>query len=61
MANETVQARRDYASLHLTLALVFTRAGLLNDAGQGFRALQKTNPNSTIPSRLPANLKAIRH
>jgi putative zinc finger protein len=61
LANEIVQARRDYASSHLTLALVYTRAGLLDDAEQEFRALQKANPNSMIPRRLLANLKAIRH
>jgi hypothetical protein len=60
LANELVQARRAYASSHLTLALVYTKAGLLDEAEQEFRALQKANPNSTIPRRLLANIKAMR-
>jgi anti-sigma factor RsiW len=60
LANEIDQARRAYASSHLTLALVYTQAGLLDEAEQEFRALQKANPNSTIPGRLLANLKAMR-
>jgi len=61
LANELVQARRDYASSHLTLALLYTKAGLLDEAEQEFRALQKANPNSTIPHLLLANIKAMRH
>ena len=61
LANELVQARRDYASSHLTLALLYTKAGLLDEAEQEFRALQKANPNSTIPRLLLANIKAMRH
>lgn len=60
LANELVQARRAYASSHLTLALVYTQAGLLDEAEQEFRALQKANPNSTISRRLLANLQAMR-
>ncbi len=61
LANEVVQARHAYASSHLMLALVYTRAGLLDEAEQEFRALQKTNPNSEISRRLLANLRAMRH
>ena len=39
LANEIDQARRAYASSHLTLALVYTKAGLLDEAEQEFRAL----------------------
>src|SRR5262245_9218040 len=60
MASENFQARRDYASSHLTLALLYTKAGLLDKAKQELRALQKANPNSTIPRRLLANIKAMR-
>jgi hypothetical protein len=59
LANEVVQARRAYASSHLTLALVYTKAGLLDEAELEFRALQKANPNSTISRRLLANLRAM--
>jgi hypothetical protein len=59
LANEVVQARRDFASSHLTLALVYTKAGLLDEAEQEVRALQKANPNSTLPNRLMASLQAM--
>jgi hypothetical protein len=60
LANELVQARRDYASSHLTLALLYTKAGLLDEAEQEFRALQKANPRSAISLRLLTNIKAMR-
>ena len=61
LANELVQARRAYASSHLTLALLYTKAGLLDEAEEEFRALQKANPRSAIPLSLLVSLKAIRH
>lgn len=60
LANELDQARRAYASSHLTLALLYTKVGLLDDAEQEFRELQKANPNSVISLRLLANIKAMR-
>jgi hypothetical protein len=60
LANEIVQARRAYASSHLTMALLYTQAGLLDEAEREFRALQRANPNSTISSRLLADLEAMR-
>jgi Putative zinc-finger len=60
LANEIVQARRAYASSHLTMALVYTQAGLLDEAEREFRALQRANPNSTISRSLLANLQAMR-
>ncbi|MCI0391916.1 MAG: zf-HC2 domain-containing protein [Acidobacteria bacterium] len=60
LANELVQARRAYASSHLTLALLYTKAGLLDDAEQEFSALQKANPNSVISLRLLVNIKSMR-
>ena len=59
-ANELAQARRDHASSHLTMALVYTKAGLLDEAEREFRALQKANPNSAISRRMLANLQAMR-
>jgi hypothetical protein len=61
LANELVQARRGYASSHLTLALLYTKAGLLDEAEQEFRELHKANPRSAISLSLLASLKAIRH
>jgi hypothetical protein len=60
LANEIVQARRAYASSHLTMALVYTQAGLLDDAEREFRALQRANPNSMISRRLLADIQAMR-
>jgi hypothetical protein len=60
LANELVQARRGYASSHLTLALLYTKAGLLDEAEQEFRALQKANPKSVISLRLLTNIRAMR-
>ena len=60
LANELVQARRAYASSNLTMALVYTQAGLLDEAEQEFRALRRANPNSTISRRLIADLQAMR-
>jgi hypothetical protein len=60
-ANEIRQARRAYSSSHLTLALLYTQAGLLDEAEQELRALQKANPNSAIVRRLLSNLRALRN
>jgi anti-sigma factor RsiW len=60
LANELIQARRAYDSSHLTLALIYTKAGLIDEAEQELRALQRANPNSTIPRRLLANIQAMR-
>jgi len=60
LANELVQARRDYASSHLTMALLYTKAGLLDNAEREFRALQKANPTSAISLLLLDNIEAMR-
>jgi hypothetical protein len=60
LAHELAQARRAYASSHLTLALVYTRVGALDEAEREFRALIKANPNSKILRRLLANLRTMR-
>jgi lipopolysaccharide biosynthesis regulator YciM len=44
----------------LTLALIYTKAGLIDEAEQEFRTLQRANPNSTISRRLLADLQAMR-
>jgi hypothetical protein len=60
LANELIQARRAYDSSHLTLALIYTKAGLIDEAEQEFHALQRANPNSTILPSLLANIQAMR-
>jgi hypothetical protein len=42
------------------MALIYTQAGLLDEADQEFRALQRANPNLTISRRLLANIQAMR-
>ena len=58
-ANELAQARRAYASSHLALGLLYAQAGLLDEAEQELRALQKNNPNSAIVRRLLASVQAV--
>jgi hypothetical protein len=60
-ANELAEARRAYASSHLVLALLYAQAGLVDEAEQELRALQKNNPNSAIVRRLLASVQAVRH
>jgi hypothetical protein len=60
LANELDQARRSYASSHLTLALLYTKGGLLDDAEQEFHQLQKANPHSVISLRMLTYIKAMR-
>lgn len=59
-ANEVAQARRAYATSHLTLGLIYAQAGLLSEAEGEFRALQKANPHSEVARRLLANVQALR-
>jgi len=59
-ATELARARRNHASSRLTLALLYTQAGLLNEAERELRALQTANPNSAIARRLLANVRAMR-
>lgn len=58
-ANEIAQARRSFSTSHLTLGLLYTEAGLLEEAEAEFRALQKANPTSPIARRLLANVRAL--
>lgn len=50
--NEIVRAKRAYGSSHLTLALLYADAGLLNEAEQELRLLQRANPQSEIVRKL---------
>jgi len=59
-AAEIARARRDYASSHLLPGLLYARAGLLDEAEQELRALQKENPDVTIVRRLLAKVRALR-
>jgi hypothetical protein len=59
-ANELAKARRVYASSHLTLGLLYAEAGLLKEAEQELRMLQKANPDSEIARRLLRQVQALR-
>jgi anti-sigma factor RsiW len=59
-ANELTQARRAYASSHLTLAVLYSQIGLLDEAERELRALQEANPDSAIVRQLLANVRAMR-
>jgi anti-sigma factor RsiW len=50
--NEIERARRAYGSSHLTLALLYAEAGLMREAEQELRVLQKANPQSEIVRKL---------
>lgn len=50
--NEILKAKRAYGSSHLMLALLYARAGLLKEAEQELRLLQKANPQSEIVTKL---------
>ncbi|MGE0127283.1 MAG: zf-HC2 domain-containing protein [Blastocatellales bacterium] len=62
-AAEITRARRDHASSHLLLGLLYARAGLIAEAEREFRALQKANPDSpdsVVVSKLLASISASR-
>ena len=59
-ANEIANARRAYPSSHLTLGLLYTQAGLLREAEQEFRLLQKANPNSDLARNLLRQVQSLR-
>ena len=55
--NEISSAKRAYGSSHLMLALLYARVGLLNEAEQELRVLQKANPQSKIVRKLMRQLR----
>lgn len=59
-ANELANARRAYPSAHLTLGLLYADAGLLREAEQEFRLLQKANPNSDLARNLLRQVQTLR-
>jgi hypothetical protein len=55
--NEILKAKRAYGSSHLTLALLYAEAGLLKEAEQELRLLQKANPQSEVVRKLLRQLR----
>jgi anti-sigma factor RsiW len=58
-ANEIAKAKRDFASSHLTLGLLYADAGLLKEAEQQFRLLRRANPNSDIARNLLRQIQSL--
>jgi len=59
-ANELARARRTHGSSHLTLGLLYADAGLLREAEQEFRLLQRANPNSELARKLLRQVQSLR-
>jgi len=59
-ANEIAKAKRDFASSHLTLGLLYADAGLLREAEQEFRLLRRANPHSEIARNLLRQVQDLR-
>ena len=58
-ANELAKAKRAYPSSHLALGLLYAEAGLLREAEQELRMLQKANPGSEIARSLLRQVQAL--
>ena len=58
-ANEIAQAKRAYASSHLTLGLLYADAGLLREAEQEFRLLRRANPDSDVARNLLRQVQSL--
>lgn len=58
--NELARARRVYPRAHLTLGLLYADAGLLREAEQEFRLLQRANPNSDLARNLLRQVQSLR-
>ena len=59
-ANELARAKRAYGSSHLTLALLYADAGLLKEAEQELRLVQRANPNSVLARKLLRQVQSWR-
>lgn len=58
--NELAKALRTYGKSHLTIGLLYAEAGLLREAEDEFRALQKANPDSEIARNLLRQVQSLR-
>lgn len=59
-ADEIARAKRAYPSSHLTLGLLYADAGLLKEAEQELRLLQRANPYSELARSLLRQVQALR-
>jgi anti-sigma factor RsiW len=54
------RAEKLYARSHLTLGVLYSRAGLLDEAEKEFRALLAANPNSQVAQKLLRNIQVLK-
>jgi len=59
-ANELDRAKRAYGSSHLTMGLLYADAGLLKEAEQELRLVQKANPDSELARNLLRQVQNLR-
>jgi hypothetical protein len=59
-ADELARAKRAHPSSHLTLALLYADAGLLNESERELRLLQRANPDSELARSLLRQIQALR-
>jgi hypothetical protein len=57
---ELMRARQAYNGSHLTLGILYTRYGLLDEAEQEFRALVRENPQSDPARRLLRSVELMK-
>jgi len=58
--NELDRAKRAYGSSHLTMGLLYADAGLLKEAEQELRLVQKANPDSELARNLLRQVQTLR-
>jgi hypothetical protein len=58
-AEELRRARQTLANSHLALGVLFTQAGLLDEAEREFQLLSQANPRSPLPRKLLAQVRAM--
>jgi hypothetical protein len=54
------RAEKLYGGSHLTLGVLYSRAGLLDEAEREFRALLAANPDSKVAQKLLRNIQMIK-
>src|SRR5262249_2170578 len=59
-AAEVRHARQNHAGAHLTLGVLYARAGLLAESEQELRLLVKANPGSRIARNLLRSVKSLK-
>jgi len=59
-ANDLARAEKSYGSSHLTMALLYANAGLLQESETQLRQVLKENPNSELARKLLRQVQAQR-